>query len=102
MLVIFQYINYQYLILFSNNYIIGTTTDVSNASVGTHYQQLNRVIASIRTYVNWNFFALFFSGALMFQFFLKIIFNICAKKRIAFDKWTIMDTLSAVLNIAAV
>ena len=30
------------------------------------------------------------------------MFNICAKKRIAFDKWTIMDSLSAILNIAAV
>lgn len=63
---------------------------------------MNKVTSSIRTYVNWNFLALFFSGALMFQFLLKVIFNTCAKKRIAFDKWTIMDTLSAILNIAAV
>lgn len=38
----------------------------------------------------------------MFQLILKIFFNICAKKRIMFDKWTIMDSLSAILNITAV
>jgi len=38
----------------------------------------------------------------MFQLLLKIMFNICGKKKIAFDKWTIMDSLSAILNIAAV
>jgi hypothetical protein len=57
---------------------------------------------SIREYIDWNFLALFFSGALMFQLLLKILFNLCAKKRIAIDKWTIMDSLSAILNIAAV
>lgn len=38
----------------------------------------------------------------MFQLLLKIIYNLCAKKKIAFDKWTIMDSLSAILNILAV
>jgi hypothetical protein len=63
---------------------------------------MNRIISSIREYVDWNFFALFFSGALMFQLILKIVFNMCSKRRIAFDKWTIMDSLSAILNIGAV
>jgi hypothetical protein len=30
------------------------------------------------------------------------MYNVCAKTKIAFDKWTIMDTLSAVLNVGAV
>jgi hypothetical protein len=30
------------------------------------------------------------------------MFNICAKKKIAFDKWTIMDSVSAIFMIAAV
>jgi hypothetical protein len=38
----------------------------------------------------------------MLQLILKIIYNICAKKRIGFDKWTIMDSLSGFFNIAAV
>lgn len=56
----------------------------------------------MREYVNWNFFALFFSGGLILQLLLKILYNICGKKKISFDKWTIMDSLSAILNIAAV
>lgn len=32
----------------------------------------------------------------------KIIYNVCGKKKISFDKWTIMDSLSAFLNICAV
>jgi len=64
--------------------------------------KLNKIIQSVREYVNWNFFALFFSGGLILQLFLKILYNICGKKKISFDKWTIMDSLSAILNIAAV
>jgi hypothetical protein len=30
------------------------------------------------------------------------MYNLCSKKKISFDKWTIMDSLSAVLFIAAV
>lgn len=33
---------------------------------------------------------------------LKLIFNTCAKNKISIDKWTIMDTVSAILNILAV
>ena len=70
MLVIFQYINYKYLILFSSNYLYGgdsedTTIPVDDESF-TSKQKLNRIINSIREYIDWNFFALFFSGALMF------------------------------------
>lgn len=63
---------------------------------------MNNIINSIREYVNWNFFALFFSGGLLLQLILKVIYNTCAKKKIGFDKWTIMDSLSAFLNIFAV
>ena len=38
----------------------------------------------------------------MLQLVLKIIYNIFAKKRIGFDKWNIMDSLSGFFNIAAV
>jgi hypothetical protein len=40
--------------------------------------------------------------ALVFQLILKILFNMFSKTRIAFDKWTVLDSLSAFLNIAAV
>lgn len=45
---------------------------------------------------------MFFSAALIFQHVLKIVFNICSPYRIGADKWTIMDTASALLNIIAV
>ena len=38
----------------------------------------------------------------MFQLLLKILFNICSKNSIGYDKWTIVDSVSAFLNIAAV
>ena len=52
--------------------------------------------------MDWNFFALFFSAALILNLIFKILFSICSTKRIGFDKWTIIDTVSAVLNIIAV
>lgn len=63
---------------------------------------MSKIINSIEEYVNWNFFALFFSGGLMLQLLLKVLYNIFAKKKIVLDKWTIMDSLSAFFNIAAV
>ena len=60
------------------------------------------IVNSIKSYVNWNSLALLFSGGLLFQLLLKIIFNIFSKNKISIDKWTIMDSLSAFLNIVAV
>lgn len=103
MLVIFQYINYKYLILFSDNYLDTPASSTVTKASSSASEKINRIISSIKEYINWNFFALFFSAALMLQLLLKILFNICSKKKkIAFDKWTIMDTLSAILNILAV
>ena len=45
---------------------------------------------------------MFFSFALIFQLVLKIMFNVCAKHKIPLDKWTVLDSISAVLNIVAV
>lgn len=35
------------------------------------------------------------------QLFLKLYFNMTAKKKISIDKWTIMDSLNGVLNIVS-
>lgn len=71
MLVIFQYINYKYLILFSDSYLEGnedptiiTAEDLESPDKTA--QKLSKLVSSIREYVDWNFFALFFSGALVF------------------------------------
>ena len=61
------------------------------------------IIFKIKEQVNWNALALFFSVALLFQVFLKIMFNICTKeKSIPLDKWTVADFFSAIFNMAAV
>jgi hypothetical protein len=64
--------------------------------------QMSSVTLSIQQYVDWNLWALLLSSALIFQHALKVWFNIFSNLRIGFDKWNIMDTLSAVLNIVAV
>ncbi len=45
---------------------------------------------------------LLFSSALIFQHILKLCFNMFSNHIIGLDKWTIMDSLSAILNIMAV
>ncbi len=64
MLVIFQYINYQYLTLFSDDYIKKGIFDSQSKSSSAI--MLNNVIKSVREYVNWNSLALLFSAALLF------------------------------------
>ena len=76
MLIIFQYINYKYLILFSPSYLKGdgTNTTITNGTDSTNTTDdgiiseidINILIMSIREYVNWNFLALLFSAALVF------------------------------------
>lgn len=96
MLIIFQYINYRYLVLFSNQYI------QDGEDLSTSSSTIDQIARSIREYVNWNFLAFFFSAALLFQLLLKIMFSMCSRHKIGMDKWTVMDTLTAILNIAAV
>lgn len=38
----------------------------------------------------------------MFHIALKLIFNIYSTKKVPLDKWSIMDGISAILNLAAV
>jgi hypothetical protein len=70
MLIIFQYINYRYLVLFSKEFIYSEAEDeTSNASL------LESVHNSVREYADWNFSIVFFSSSLLFQLFLKLCFN---------------------------
>jgi hypothetical protein len=43
----------------------------------------------------------FFAVALLFQWFLKLLFNFLSKSRIPIDKWTFLDLISAISNILA-
>jgi hypothetical protein len=63
---------------------------------------LQNVNISIKDYVDWSFWIIFLSSALIFQHILKVVFNIWSNLNIGIDKWTILDTLSASLNIIAI
>jgi len=64
--------------------------------------RLQELAMNLLDYINWNFLALFFSCSLLFQLILKILFNMCSKYNVAIDKWALLDTICAVLNIVAV
>lgn len=54
---------------------------------------LDELEKSKKEYDFLNNFTLFFSGSLIIQFLLKMLYNIIAKNKIRIDKWTILDTL---------
>jgi hypothetical protein len=76
MLIIFQYVNYRYLLLFSKKAIIGiddqiilgnqTYTIEINNSTEQYEANLRRVKESVKEYIDWNFWVIFFSAALIF------------------------------------
>ena len=65
LLIIFQYINYQYLSLFNIDEMSDLTED----------QQREQLKENISTYRNYNLLAFIFSFSLIAQFLLKLIFN---------------------------
>ena len=93
--------------MFSNKVIRGeedyqiseNSTSKSPINVELGLQNVN---ISIKDYVDWSFWIIFLSSALIFQHILKIVFNIWSNLNIGIDKWTILDTLSASLNIIAI
>ena len=62
MLIILQYINYKYLVLFSNSYI--SEEDTGGGDIQS--EKINKIINSIREYVDWNSLAMVFSVALLY------------------------------------
>lgn len=76
MLIIFQYVNYRYLLLFSNKAIKGiddqimlgnqTYTIEINNSTEQYEANMLRVKESVKNYTEWNFWVIFFSAALIF------------------------------------
>jgi hypothetical protein len=90
MLILFQYVNLRYLDLFSKETLFKNGVD-----------PLINVENSIKEYMKWNTPAMLFSGALIFQHMLKIWFNIRSEFNIGIDKWTVLDTVTAVLNFVA-
>lgn len=92
-LIIFQYINYQYLNLFN----IDEMSDLTEAEKRVKLEK------NIDTYRNYNILAFLFSFSLIAQVVLKMIFNSCSNgRKLPLDKWTVIDTLSALLYIASI
>lgn len=93
LLIIFQYINYQYLSLFNIDELDGKT----------EAQKIETLNDNIETYRNYNILAFLFSFSLIAQFLLKVIFNSwTTSRKLPLDKWTIIDTVSAILYILAI
>jgi hypothetical protein len=92
-LVIFQYINYQYLSLFNVDELKGTTDA----------EKTLEIEENISTYRNYNILAFVFSFSLIGHILLKAIFNTFSTTgSLPLDKWTIVDGVSAVLYIIAI
>jgi len=109
-LLVFQYINYNYLTLFEDKVIKGTTHDtyrvpdddnVIEAGAYSIDEQVWNVDQSKKEYARWDLINLVLSLALIFQFFLKLLFNSISKLKIRIDKWTIVDTLNGCINLIA-
>jgi len=97
MLVIFQYVNYQYLSLFKED----QSADPLSPST-TDQSFFGRIDSHLKANINWDFLAVFFAVGLLLQLFLKILFNLFSDLRVPYDKWTIMDLLIGVLNLSAI
>lgn len=92
-LVIFQYINYEYLSLF----------DVSSLENMEYNDKILKLQENIDTYKNYNLIAFLFSFSLIAHTFLKLTFNTFSTTGLLpFDKWTVIDNISAVLYIGAI
>lgn len=94
--------------MFSNKVIRGegdlptSANSTTNSTMSADAVGLQNVNISIKDYVDWSFWIIFLSSALIFQHILKVVFNIWSNLNIGIDKWTILDTLSASLNIIAI
>ena len=88
---IFQYINFQYLNLFSAD-------NFENLSETAKTQKVQE---NIDKYNSFNYLGTLFSVSLLFHIILKVIFNLFARVKLPIDKWTIMDALCAFCNLVA-
>ena len=90
-LLIFQYVNIRYISLFNVD-TMGSTDD----------EKLKVLEESKKEYDSLNNFSMVFWLVLILQLLLKILYNLWAKIKVPIDKWTIMDTIWGVVNLAAI
>lgn len=91
-MVIFQYINYSYLNLF-------TERRYENAPDET--TQLDIIADNLVTYKSINFIGTIMSVSYFLNLLCRVIYNSFAKKKIPMDIWLIFDCMAGVVNIIA-
>jgi len=89
MVIIFQLINFTYLDLFKQKRFDGFTELGKIAYIEDCIKEYNRI----------NFLGSIFSSALVFHLIEKMMFNCFAHKKLIIDMWTIIDFVSAGLNL---
>jgi hypothetical protein len=82
-------INFTYLSLFRDN----------RFNNFTEFGRLAYTEDGIKEYDRINFLGSIMSAGLVFHLFEKIIFNLFADKKLTMDTWTIIDFVSAALNL---
>ena len=87
----FQYINFQYLNLFSEENFEGLTDDQLITTIETNIAEYNR----------FNYYGTLFSGTLVVHLISKLWFNLFAEVKLPVDLWTLIDMLSSFANIIA-
>ncbi|CDW78613.1 UNKNOWN [Stylonychia lemnae] len=127
LLILFQLINYDYLSYFrgpsqylaqepdpetGQNVTVLTNIDIGGSIYDfssvifqednlTDEERYQRIYDNQIKYRRWEYYMLIFSCSLLFSLFLKQFFNLFSRAKIAIDKWTLIDTLNGVLNIAS-
>jgi len=104
LLIIFQYINYKYLSLFYIDFDPDLVSDTESKYYGMTEDEfwVVKVQEGIDDYSYSIYQSIGFAVALLLQLALKVFFNILSVKKTSIDKWTILDTVCAFLNIGAI
>jgi len=90
-LLIFQYVNIRYISLFNVDLMGNTKED-----------RLRSLKEAKKEYDSLNNYTLAVSITLIVQLLLKIFYNLLSNMKIPIDKWTIMDTICGIMNLAAI
>jgi len=90
MVLLFTYINYNYLSLFKRTQFENLETEEEQRAV---------IQTNIEEYHSVNYLGTLFSSSLVLHLVQKAIFNLFAKVKMPIDKWTLIDIASAILNI---
>ena len=86
LVVIFQYINFKYLDLFSTS---------QYANLSTVALQKAKVTENISTYNGINFIGMIFTSTMLLLVINKLIFNLISEFKLKYDMWTILDLISS-------